>query len=112
MIASKEIEELSRVYSNFGGTPWDLERMGQKVEGFEKAEIQINELGEGSRQLHFKANGGKVKISFETEWKFLPSLKLPQPIDCIKISKIGKVNPKEVKRILKKLQEVLARDIS
>jgi hypothetical protein len=104
----KEIEELNLVYSQSRCRPWDLEKIGQKIEGFEKAEIQINELGEGIKQLHFKTKEGKIKMAFETTWEFLPPSKLPQPGDRIKISKEGKVSPKEIKSILKNLQKFLA----
>jgi len=104
----KEIEELNLLYNQSRCKPWDLEKIGQKIEGFEKAEIEINELGEGIKQLHFKTKEGKIKIAFETAWKFSPSSKLPQPRDCIKISKVGKVRSKEIKSIIKKLQKALA----
>jgi len=107
MLISKEIEELNLVYSQSKCTPWDLERIGQKIENFEKAEIQINELGEGIKQLHFKIKEGKIKISFETEWKFVSTSGPPQPINCVEVSVIGKADPTETKRILKKLREAL-----
>jgi hypothetical protein len=104
----KEIEKLNLIYNQSRCRPWDLEKIGKKIEGFEKAEIEINELGEGIKQLHFKTKEGKIKITFETTWEFSSFLKLPQPRDCIKISKVGKVRPKEIKSIIKKLQKALA----
>ena len=98
-----EIEELNLVYSQSRCTPWDLEKIGQRIRGSEKAEIQINELGEGIKKLHFRTEEGKIEIFFETEWKFVAPSRLPQPKNCIKIFKKGKINPRKIKSIIRKL---------
>jgi len=101
----EKIEELNLAYSQSRCTPWDLEKIGQRVRGFEKAEIQINELGEGIKKLYFrtKAGEGEIEISFETEWKFIAPSKLPQAEKCVKIFEKGRVNPREIKSIVRKL---------
>jgi len=108
MISLKESKGLNLAYSNFGGTPWDLEKIGQSMENFERAEINIDELGEGIQALYFRTkNKGKIKISFETLWRCPSASSLPSPKRCAKVFVEGKVKDSEIKEALRVLQKHL-----